>query len=492
MSNHVNATYRPYETDPLPPPRTVTEPTQHDAETYAKALQTHEGQAWTKEETLRQAIREHSIFSWNDDAKENFIMIERGEGVYFWDHAGKRYMDFNSGAMCVHFGYSNPAINEAIIEQLNKIQYTYGKCNATPTKAKLCDLLARICPGDISHFYFPTGGSDSNETALRMARAYTGRSKVVSRYRSYHGAGVGTLALTGDSRRWHGESLAMGGVVHVVDPFPYTFRWGETDAEITAQNLAYIREVIEYEGPNNIAAIFVEPITGTNGVLKPPVGYLEGIRALCDEIGALMICDEVMSGFGRTGKLFGFMHSSPCVIPDIVTMAKGINGASVPLGCVAMRTPVAEFFRTHALGVGQTYNAHPLGIASAYGAVQYLIRDDLVGRAARLGEIMKRRMEALASRHACILQARCLGLFGIIDLQNPQRPGFPLAGKALNAPMHPAMKRLKEHCLTEGLWSLFRWNQVYCNPPLVVTEEQLEWAFDVLDRGLALVDEFAA
>jgi taurine--2-oxoglutarate transaminase len=209
------------------------------------------------------------------------------------------------------------------------------------------------------------------------------------------------MAMTGDPRRW-GSEPGMPGVVHIMDPYPYSFSWGATEEEIAQKNLTYLREVIQYEGPNNVAAIFLETVTGTNGVLKAPKGYLEGVRALCDEYGILMCADEVMAGFGRTGKWFGFMHTTPTVIPDIVTMAKGINGAYVPLGCVASRDHVADFFRKNPIGIGSTYNSHPVGLASAYAALQLMLKEKVVEHAKEMEPVMQKEMEKLAASHPSV------------------------------------------------------------------------------------------
>lgn len=259
-------------------------------------------------------------------------------------------MDFNSQAMCSNLGHTvPPEVIEEINNQLKSIAYAYPCATVTPIKAKLSALLADIFPGDLNHFYYTTGGAESNETAMRMARLYTGRHKIFARYRSYHGGTLATMGLTGDPRRWYAEPTTSG-VVHFLDPQPYSLSWGESEEQVCKRSLQQLREVLMYEGPHNVAAIFMESVTGTNGILIPPKGYLEGVRAICDEFGILMVCDEVMNGFGRTGTMFGFMNSSPMVIPDIVTMAKGINGAFVPLGAVACRDHVAQHFMKNPIG----------------------------------------------------------------------------------------------------------------------------------------------
>ena len=278
------------------------------------------------------------------------LVVDKGEGCYFYDVEGRKYLDFNSQAMCSNLGHTvpQPVIDE-INNQLKTIAYVYPCAAVTPIKAKLSALLADLLPGDLNHFYFTTGGAESNETAMRMVRLKTGRQKILARYRSYHGGTLATMGLTGDPRRWYAEPTTSG-VVHFLDPQPYSVSWGASEEEVCTRSLQQLREVLMYEGPQNVAAIFLESVTGTNGILIPPKGYLEGVRAICDEHGILMVCDEVMNGFGRTGALFGFMNTTPMVIPDIVTMAKGINGAFVPLGAVACRDHVAQHFMKNPIG----------------------------------------------------------------------------------------------------------------------------------------------
>jgi taurine--2-oxoglutarate transaminase len=320
-----------------------------------------------------------------------------------------------------------------------------------------------------------------------MARKFTGRHKIIARYRSYHGGSAGTIALTGDPRRWGSEPTGlMPGVIHIMDPYPYSFSWGKSEEEVTKNNLIYIKETIEYEGPKNIAAIFVESVTGTNGILKPPKGYLEGLRTLCDEYGILLICDEVMSGFGRTGKWFGFMHTSPLIIPDIVTMAKGINGAYIPLGAVACRDHIAEFFRKNPIGIGTTYNSHPIGLASAYAALKYMMENQVVEHVQKMELIMKQEMEKLASQHLSIKQGRVIGLFGVLDLQK-NKQGEPIT--PYNGTPHPIMNPFRKSLLENGLFTLMRWHNVFCNPPLIIKEEEIKEGFNILHKSLQIVDQ---
>ncbi|EGC34373.1 aminotransferase class-III [Dictyostelium purpureum] len=440
----------------------------------------------SKDEVIK-AIKENTLFSWNptEAAANKALVMEKGDGVYFYDINGKKYIDFNSQAMCSNLGHTVPEeVIKAIDDQLRSAAYAYPCAIVTPVKAKLSMLLADIFPGDINHFFYTSGGAESNETAMRMARLFTGRHKILARYRSYHGATLGAMTLTGDPRRWNSEPGASG-VVHFMDPYPYSFKWGDNEEEITEMSLKYLRETISYEGPNKIAAIFIESVTGTNGILKPPKGYLEGIRKICDETGILMVCDEVMNGFGRTGQMFGFMNSEG-VIPDIVTMAKGINGAYLPLGAVGCRDHVADYFMKNPIGIGSTYNSHPVTLASAYAALQYFLKNGVLDNVQKLEPVLKKHLEELKSRHPTVKGYRSLGLFGTVELQKNSK-GEPFVG--YNGPAHPAMGQLQEDMVKNGLYTLLRWSSFFTNPPLTINEKELKEGFEILDKCLTNLDK---
>jgi len=439
---------------------------------------------WSPEE-LAAATQDNVLFTWGatNPMISGAIAVERAEGCYFWDTDGKRYLDFNSQAMCISHGYTVPQeVKDAVAHQLEHLPYGYPGVTALPIRAKLSKLLAQICPGDINSFMFPSSGAEANETAVRMARVMTGRHKVMTRYRSYHGGTVMTLAMSGDQRRWPAEAGASGHV-HFFDPYAYSFSMGDTAEEVAYQSLTMLREQILYEGPHTVAAIVMESITGTNGILKPPPGYLEGIREMCDEFGIVMVCDEVMAGFGRTGKMFGFMHAD--VVPDIVTFAKGVNGAFVPLGGVGVRDHVADYFRTSPVGIGSTYNSHPVALASAHAALQVMIKDDLVGNAARLEPVMQECMDAMLEKHPSVKQARSVGLFGCLDIQKNTKGDF--IAKVTDAPV-PGMVAFRQALLDNGVWTLMRGHTIFTNPPLVITEEQVREGWAAIDKALDETD----
>ena len=326
---------------------------------------------------------EHSFWTWSAQGKVKPIPVTRAKGVYFWDADGKRYLDFNSMTMCVNIGHGDERVIEAIVQQARQLAYA-GPPMATKPRAILGRLLSEITPGALNRFLYTLGGADANENAIKLARAYTGKHKILARYRSYHGASAGSMALTGDPRRLAWEPNLMPGVVHFLDPYRYRSIFHRTNTEISEADfsqdyLNHLEEIIQYEGPQTIAAVLLEPVTGTNGVIVPPKGYLQGVRALCDRYGILLIADEVMSGFGRTGEWFAVDHWG--VVPDLMTMAKGLTSAYAPLGAVAMRPEIAKAFNDEVYQGGLTYNAHPISLAAAIANIEVMQADRLVEHA---------------------------------------------------------------------------------------------------------------
>ncbi|MGA1468478.1 MAG: aminotransferase class III-fold pyridoxal phosphate-dependent enzyme, partial [Phycisphaerales bacterium] len=392
-----------------------------------------------------------------------------------------RWIDFNSQLMSVNIGHGHPRVVKAIQDQAATLAYAFPGI-ATEIRARLSLKLAEIVPGNLNTFFYTLGGAEANENAIKAARLYTGRHKILVRHRSYHGGTHGAITLTGDPRRWPAEP-GMPGVVRVLDPRPYDFSFGASDAEIVANNLRYLEEIIAYEGPQHIAAMFIETVTGTNGILPPPEGYLAGLKALLEKHGILLVCDEVMCGFGRTGRLFAFEHGG--IVPDIVTMAKGLTSSYLPLGVMALSDPIAEHFREHVFWGGLTYNAHPMCLAAALAAIEVLIDEGMIENAARMGAVMRGHMERMKARHRCVKEHRNIGLFGTIELQKNTRGErlVPYAGS------HPAMAKLGAFLKENGLFTVLQWNLLMCNPPLCIDEPQMAEAFEIIDRGLALVDE---
>jgi taurine--2-oxoglutarate transaminase len=422
--------------------------------------------------------KKHTISEWAVQGAVDPIPVDRAEGIYFYTPEGKRYIDFNSQLMSVNIGHSDPRVVKAIQEQAAKLCYVTPGGMTTEPRARLGAKLAQLTPGDIDVFFFTNGGAESVENAFKIARAYTGRYKILSRYRSYHGATAAAMAATGEPRSWAQPPLP--GMVHFTDWYHGVDR--ELDSADVA--LRHLEELVMLEGPQTIAAIIVESVTGTNGVLIPPNGYMQGVRALCDKHGIVMIADEVMSGFGRTGEWFAINHWN--VVPDIMTMAKGITSSYVPLGAVGMRRKIGDFFQDKMFPGGLTYSSHALACAAALATIAVYEEDDLINRAKRTGKLMAELMSGLAERHPSVGAARCIGLFGVIELVRDRKTTQPMA--PFNG-TSPEMAALGKFFRQEGLFTLVRWNYFFTNPPLIITEEQLREAFGIIDRGLEITDK---
>lgn len=433
---------------------------------------------------------EHSFWTWSAQGKVAPIPVKRAKGVYFWDVDGKRYLDFNSMVMCVNIGHGDERVINAIVEQARELPFA-GPPMTTKPRAILGKLLTEITPGNLDHFLFTLGGADANENAIKLARAYTGKHKILSRYRSYHGASAGAMAATGDPRRVAWEPTTMPGVVHFLDPYRYrsTFHQSNPDiseAEFSQDYLNHLEEIILYEGPDTIAAVLLESVTGTNGVIIPPEGYLQGVRTLCDRYKIMLIADEVMSGFGRTGKWFAVDHWN--VVPDLMTMAKGLTSAYAPLGAVAMRPEIAAYFNDRVYQSGLTYNAHPISLAAAIANIRVMQEDHLIERAAAEGQVLHRMLTDLGEQHPSVGEVRSIGLFGIIELVRDRRTKEPMTPFNGNS---PEMVALRKYLMDNGLFAYTHWHTVLIIPPLIISEEQLAEGFAVLDKALAITDKAA-
>ena len=424
-------------------------------------------------QTIVELTKKHTLFEWSAQGAVDPIPVAGAKGCWFWTPEGKRYLDFNSQLMCVNIGHGDERVIRAIQQQAATLAYA-NPFMATEARARLGRKLAEICPGDIDVFFFTNGGSEANENAIKIARQYTGRHKIMAFYRSYHGGTAGSMTLTGDPRRWAAEP-GIPGVVHVLNPYHGIQRGWDT-ADVA---LARIEETIQLEGADKIAGFILEPVTGTNGVLVPPDGFIQGIRDLCTKYGILMIADEVMSGFGRTGEWFAVNHWR--VVPDLMTMAKGLTSAYVPLGAVGMRRRIADFFNDKVFFGGLTYNSHPLGCATALATLQVYEDDHLIESARRMGLMMNDLLAGLQAKHASVGAVRSIGLFGLVELVKDRQSMEPLA--PFNGTSEP-MRRLGKFFREEGLYTFVRMNYFFTNPPLIITEEEMRHGFDVIDRGL--------
>ncbi len=433
---------------------------------------------------------EHNFWTWSAQSKVSPLPIKRAQGVFFWDVDEKRYLDFNSMVMCVNIGHGDERVIKAISDQARELTFA-GPGMATKPRALLGKLLAEVVPQGLTKFLYTLGGADANENAIKLARAYTGKHKILTRYRSYHGASYGAIALTGDPRRYAWEPGVMPGVVHFLDPYKYRSTFHRMNPNISDEDfckdyLNHLEEVILSEGPQTIAAVMIEPVTGTNGILIPPPGYIQGVKALCDKYSILLIADEVMTGFGRTGKWFALNHWN--VIPDIMTMAKGITSGYAPLGAVAMKPEIAATFNERVFEGGLTFNGHPISLAAAIANINVMQSDHLIEKAEKSGQVMAEMMAELVDRHPSVGEVRSIGLFGAIELvknRETREPVCPFAGTSAE------MTALKKYLVEKGLFLYTHWNLLLVIPPLIITDEQLAEGFSIIDKGLEITDRIA-
>ena len=429
--------------------------------------------------------RTYSLFEWGTQ-EVNPLAIDRGEGCYLYTIDGREILDFNSIAMNVNIGHGDQRITKAVSKQMEKISFV-SPFMVTEVRAEVAKKLAEITPKGLTKSFFTLAGSDANEAAIRTARLVTGRKKILSRYRSYHGATHQVLALGGDPRREPVES-GMGDIVRIPDPYHYRCPWIADEKEFCKFNLDQIKQIIQLEGPHTIAAIIVEPITGSNGLIIPPDGWLSGLRALCDQYGILLICDEVMTGFGRTCDWFAVNHEG--VTPDIMTVAKGMTSGYLPLGACIVSDQIAEAVHDRPLGSGLTYQSHPVALAAANATIPIYETDNLIERSQEMGNYLLNGLNELASRHISVGEVRGSGLFTAMELvydQESRLELFPLTG-----PTAKADQEMKKLFADEGLACVLRGPYLFANPPFVVEHQQIDWALSIFDRALDMADSATA
>lgn len=441
----------------------------------------------TDSEILHYSL-EHNFWTWSAQSQVKPIPIKNAKGVYFWDVSGKRYLDFNSMVMCVNIGHGDERVIKAICEQARELPFA-GPQFASKPRAMLGLKLAEILPTGLTKYLYTLGGADANENAIKLARAYTGKPKILTRYRSYHGATFGAMALTGDPRRLAWEPAVMPGVVHFLDPFRYRSTLhrnqpGVSEEEFTRDYLNHLEEIIQYEGAQTIAAVMIETVTGTNGIIIPPEGYIKGVREICDRNNILMITDEVMSGFGRTGEWFAVNHWD--VAPDILTMAKGLTSGYAPLGVVAMKPEIAAAFNERVYEGGLTYNGHPISLAAAIAVIEVMQQDGLVDRSKAMGQVLAQMLEDLKQKHVCVGEVRSIGLFAAIELVKNRQTKEPMAPFGRNSPEMIALRRF---LLEKGVYLYTHWNLILIIPPLIITKEQLAEGMSLIDEALTTADK---
>ncbi|HEY7013702.1 MAG TPA: aspartate aminotransferase family protein [Streptosporangiaceae bacterium] len=426
--------------------------------------------------------RAHVFHSWSAQGALNPLVVQRAEGSCFWDYDGKRYLDFSSQLVNVNIGHQHPRVTAAIAEQAAKLA-TIAPQHANDARGEAATRIAELAPDGMEKVFFTNGGADANENAIRMARLHTGRTKVLSFYRSYHGNTTAAITSTGDPRRWPNEYAT--GHVHFFGPYLYrTSFWATNEQEECERALDHLEEVITFEGPATIAAILVETIVGTAGILVPPPGYLAGVRALCDKYGIVYIADEVMCGFGRAGRWFAFEHYD--VVPDLITFAKGSNSGYVPVGGVIISDEIAATFSDRVFPGGLTYSGHPLACASIVASIDAMKDEGIVEHAAAIGaEVLGPGLRDLATRHPVIGEVRGVGVFWALDMVKNRDTRAPLAPYGGSS---EAMGELLAQARARGLVPFANYNRVHMVPPCTISEAETKEGLAILDEVLTTID----
>ena len=439
-------------------------------------------------ERVKTDDKKYVLHSWSVQSAIDPIPIAGGEGRYFWDHDGKRYLDFASQLVNLSLGHQHPKVIAAIKEQAEKL-CTIGPMMANEKRSELARLLAEVTPGDLTMSFFTNGGAEANENAMKLARWYTGRPKIVARYRSYHGATAGAITATGDPRRWPAEP-GVPGIVRMLDPYTYRCPAGHPDPCPVCTGAPHLEEILQYEGPDNVAAVILETVTGTNGVIPPPPGYLQSVREVCNRHGILLILDEVMAGFGRTGKWFACENWD--VVPDIITLAKGINSGYVPLGAMTVSARIADWLQDKYFAGGLTYSGHPLACASGVASIEAFREEGIVENAAAMGEVLGAGLARLADKHESIGEVRGLGLFFGVELVKNRETREPLVPFNASGEAFAPMAKIGKAALANGLYLMTHWNVIIVAPPLTITREELDEGLEKLDEALATGGQSAA
>jgi taurine--2-oxoglutarate transaminase len=432
--------------------------------------------------------RAHVFHSWSAQGGPALTPIAGGEGSWFWDYDGRRYLDFASQLVNLNIGHQHPRLVAAIQEAAGRL-CTIAPSFANADRAEAARLITELAPGDLDMVFFTNGGAEATENAVRMARLHTGRHKVLAAYRSYHGATAGAISLTGDPRRWPSEP-GLGGVVRFWGPYSYRSAFHSADdEEESSRALEHLADVVMVEGPQTIAAILLESVVGTNGILVPPPGYLQGVRDLCDELGIMLICDEVMSGFGRCGEWFAVDHWR--VAPDLICFAKGVNSGYVPLGGVIISRRIADTFTERVYPGGLTYSGHPLACAAAVASIGIFKEEGILEHARHLGtDVIGPALADLADRHPSVGEVRGLGVFWAIELVRDRRTREPLVPFNATGEAAAPMAEVVAACKAEGVWPFSHFNRIHVVPPCNTPDDDVRTGLAVIDRALQVADRF--
>jgi taurine---2-oxoglutarate transaminase len=427
---------------------------------------------------------DYTLFSWSKQKGIAPIAVKYGLGVYLYDYDGKRYLDFSSGLMNVNIGHGNQRITEAVVKQMQEVSYVTPSC-VTKVRGQLGKRLAEICPGDLNKAFFTLCGATSIENGIKLARMYTGRHKVLARYQSYHGSTYGVMSAGGDPRKLPADAQQAPNFVHF--DIPYAYRWPYGEDTLLKDSIAQLEKIIAYEGPGNIAAILLEGESGSSGCLKYPVGYLKQVRDICNKHGILLIMDEVMSGFGRTGRWFGFENHG--IVPDMIAMAKGLTSGYLPFGCLMVSDKIASKYDDTMLALGLTYSAHPVSCAAALEMLQIYEDDHLIENAMIMGHYMDQELEALKNKHRSIGDWRNTGLLGCIEIVKNRDTKEPMAPFNAKPDEMVVMNKVANKIKELGMYTFVRWNYVFVAPPLCITKEQIDEGLAIISEALTIADE---
>ncbi len=428
---------------------------------------------------------DYTLFSWSKQKGISPIAVKYAEGVYLYDYDGKRYIDFSSGLINVNIGHGNQRVTDAVVRQMQEVSYVTPGC-VTRARGELGKRLAEISPGNLKKTLFTVCGATAIENAIKLARLYTGRHKIIARYRAFHGSSYGAMTAGGDPRKLPADAQQAPNFIHVEDPYCYRCPWGKEISTCSRECVSHIERVIEFEGPENIAAILMEGESGSSGCIKYPPDYLKKIRTLCDKHGILLIADEVMSGFGRTGKWFASeLHG---VVPDMIATAKGITAGYLPLGALIVTDKIADHFNDRVLWLGLTYSAHPVACAAAVEVLKIYEDEDLIENAAAMGHYIEERVAGWKDKHPCIGDFRNTGLLGCLELVKNRETKEPMAPFNARPEEMAVMNQVAGKLKQLGMYAFVRWNYVFIAPPLSITREQVDEGLAMISEALSIAD----
>jgi len=427
---------------------------------------------------------DYTLFSWSKQKGIDPIAVKYAQGVYLYDYDDKQYIDFSSGLMNVNIGHGNQRITDAVVKQMQQVSYVTPSC-VTKVRGELGKKLAEVCPGDLNKAFFTLCGATSIENAIKLARLFTGRHKIITRYQSYHGSSNGAMTASGDPRKLPVDSQQAPNFVHF--DLPYLYRWEFGKENFLTESKAQLERIIAYEGPGNIAAILLEGESGSSGCLQYPQGYLAAVREICNKHGILLIMDEVMSGFGRTGKWFGFQNHN--IIPDMIAMAKGLTCGYLPFGCLMVSDKIAEKYEDNMLAIGLTYSAHPVSCAAALETLKIYEDDHLIENAAIMGKYVDEQVELLKQKHPSIGDWRNTGLLGCIELVKSRKTKEPMAPFNAKPDEMIVMNKVAAKIKELGMYTFVRWSYIFIAPPLIITKEQIDEGLSIISEAIKIADE---